>query len=692
MEIPEQLKNLKFCRVRKKTKIPFEKDWTNKPYTYEEISKFENENYGVLCGYEDLTVIDCDDVELQKIVDEKLPKTFKIKTGSGGFHYYFFISGLKKKLILNLEDKHLGEVQSFGTQVIGPNSIHPNKNRYNVINDSKIVKITLEQLYSVVGEFIREEKKENKNKQIGELTQEIASVVNFKKLLESYGLEEKNGNWNCPFHKSEGGMCLSIDEKGIFNCFHCNRKGNIISFVSELEGITIKEAVDKLKKLGGIKYESISMEDDFGKAIRKFGNYLELAEEFIKIQPIHYDSTKIWWMWNFEEYKWSMIDETDLMNKIDDNVNFLTIPSKIKNEILESLRRVGRRYKPLEPDKYWIQFKNKIYDIKTEELFEASSKYFITNPIPWEIGQNENTPTIDKIFREWIVKEGIQEENYITTLYQITAYCLLAHMPIHRIFCLIGDGLNGKGTYLRLIEKLLGEENIGSTNLDILATSRFEAIQLYKKLVVMISEIDKGVFEKTSTIKGLTGDDAVRIEFKGKDGFKFHNYAKPLIACNILPETLDKSKGFFRRWTQIKFPNQFDEKQNILDDIPEVEYNNLCKKSIRILQNLLEAGEFVNDGSIEDREKKYEEHSNPINKFIKEFCETDVNDFIIFEDFHEKFLDYLNSQKYRLQSKVAVGKTLKSLNFEKKIKSIENEYGSSTTKTCILGLKWGDEI
>ena len=90
--IPPQLKNLKFCRIKKGTKRPFEKEWTNKPYSYEEIQEFlPEENYGVLCGYENLAVIDCDKKELQLIIEKLLPETFKVKTGGGGTHNYYFI-------------------------------------------------------------------------------------------------------------------------------------------------------------------------------------------------------------------------------------------------------------------------------------------------------------------------------------------------------------------------------------------------------------------------------------------------------------------------------------------------------------------------------------------------------------------------------------------------------------------------
>jgi len=300
--IPLQLKSLKFCRIKKGSKAPFEKDWTNKSYSYEEILKFKNENYGVLCGYGNLAVIDCDNDSLSLMVSKMLPETFSVRTGGGGTHFYYFIPELKKKEILSLDGVHLGEVQSYGTQVVGAGSIHPNGNEYEIINNVGIKKLSLAELKEVIGGYMKEGSslEEPKNiedhkvgKETGKLTKEISSEVNFEELLIGYGLEKKGENWNCPFHKSEGGQCLSVDEeKGIFNCFHCGWKGNIISFVSKVEDLTIKQSIDKLKPK---KEEAGNQQTTI---------YRQLASDFYEKQPYFYDSAKIWWMWNKEKYCW----------------------------------------------------------------------------------------------------------------------------------------------------------------------------------------------------------------------------------------------------------------------------------------------------------------------------------------------------------------------------------------------------
>lgn len=450
----------------------------------------------------------------------------------------------------------------------------------------------------------------------------------------------------------------------------------------------IKSEVQKKKDNYKEKKEKEFKEGDFlFSYFGDFTNYLKIAEEFHQKQPFYYDDHRIWWLWNPTELKWQRVDDIDLMNAVDKFTQNPSTNSKIKTEIIEGLKRTGRKKKPLEAKETWIQFKDIIYDLETDEKFLASPKFFVTNPIPHSLGSRKETPNIDKILKEWVYKEKVQDESYVKTLKEILAYSMLSYMPIHRIFCLIGEGLNGKGTYLRLVEKLLGETNCCASEIEILSSNQFESNKLYKKLVCFIGEVDKGVFRKTKTIKSLTGEDTVRIEFKGKDGFDRKNYANPLIATNHLPETSDKTKGFYRRWTIIDFPNEFNEKKNVLKDIPEEEYSNFCLQAIDILRELFIRGEFTNDGSIHERENNYEKHSSNINDFIKIYCDTDLNSFIEFSDFVEKYNEYLVSEGLPKKSKIEIGRVVVLKGFEKKVRQVWAGL-NQTTKLCLSGLKW----
>lgn len=388
------------------------------------------------------------------------------------------------------------------------------------------------------------------------------------------------------------------------------------------------------------------------------------AKKFLEQQPIFYDKSGIFWIWNINEKKWEISDETDILNQVMDYVGLDTVSSKNKNEIINAIKQMGRKNMPIPIQPTWIQFKDIIIDIKTGDSFEASPKYFVTNPIPYKLHPEfyENTPNMDKIFEEWVGKENVK------LLYQILAYCLLPDYPIHRIFCLIGSGMNGKSCFLRLLRKFVGSENVCATELDTLMTSRFEVTRLYRKLVCQMGETNFSEIEKTSIIKKLSGQDIIGFEYKNKTPFEDVNYAKIIIATNNLPTTTDKTVGFYRRWAIIEFPNQFSEKRDILAEIPEEEYQSLALKSINILKELLKDKFFYNEGSLDDRIKKYESKSDFLQHFINEFITEEYESYITVSDFNKKFSAWCRENRHRELSETSISKRLKEMGFEQERK------------------------
>lgn len=396
-------------------------------------------------------------------------------------------------------------------------------------------------------------------------------------------------------------------------------------------------------------------------------NKRKLIEHLIELQPCYYDKARNWWLWDWNLTKWELVDEVDILNALERQANLNTINSKEKGEILEALKQVSRLNKPSSIKKTWIQFKNQIIDIKTGEKKRASPFWFVTNPIPWELESNGfyDTPTIDRIFEEWVGKDNIQ------TLYEILAYCLIPDYPLHRIFCFIGAGMNGKSCFLNLLKKFIGNNNCCSTELDTLLNSRFEVTRLHKKLVCLMGETDFSEMRKTSILKKLSGGDLIGFEYKNKDPFEDINYAKIIIATNNLPTTNDKTIGFYRRWMIIDFPNQFGERKDILSEIPDEEYQSLANKCVLILKDLLDERKFTNEGSIEERIRKYEDKSNPLEKFLREFTVEDYEGHIWKHDFTKKLNQWCKENRYREISEVAIGKKMRELGIKQELKSAD---------------------
>jgi len=416
-----------------------------------------------------------------------------------------------------------------------------------------------------------------------------------------------------------------------------------------------------------------------------FGDKDGKSQTLPPILPIYYDNACIWWKWDYLNCKWEIIDEIDLMNLISFSSYANTINSKERGEILQALKQVARQNKPQNVKYNYLQFKDEIINIDTGERFKATYEYFLTNPIPYKLGKKEDTPTIDRIFEQWVGKDNI------LLLKEIIAFSMLRSYPIHRIFCFVGAGLNGKSCFLNLLRNFIGATNCCSTELDTLINSRFEVSRLYKKLVCQMGETNFSEMKKTSLLKMLSGGDLIGFEIKNKNPFEDINYAKIIIATNNLPSTSDKTVGFYRRWIIVDFPNQFSEKKDILSQIPEEEYENLALQSIGILINLLKKREFHNEGSIEERIKRYEDKSNFLNKFIEEFIDQTYNsmDYITKNDFYKKFSSWCLENRHRQMSEVGLGVSMKKLGIESVRKNVSWLNDNKGGQILVWeGIKW----
>lgn len=433
-------------------------------------------------------------------------------------------------------------------------------------------------------------------------------------------------------------------------------------------------------------------QQEMKQVINSYFDKSDLAEQLYEVQPYYFDKGRNWWLWNAELFCWEIVDKTDILISVKKLSTFNTVNAKEKNEIIEAMEQYGREKKPKEIKPTWIQFRNLIVDIKTGEEFKASPEFFVVNPIPHKLGKIEETPTIDKLFYDWVGKE--EDSSWTKTLEELASYCLLPDYPISTCCALLGIGRNGKSTYQGFIERLVGKNNITTANLRKLVKERFEAWRLYKKLVCLMGEIDFGILKDTDTFKRLTGGDNMDFESKGKDGITARTYAKLLIACNQLPESFDKSEGYFRRWLIIDFPHKFEEKPHLLDIIPEEEYENFCRKAVGVLKGLLEKGCFTNQGTIAEREKRYEDRSNPFGMFLKEYCDMGVNYEAPFWKLYDVYVDFLKQRNFRIQSKIEFNRALKIRGI--KISTPRptgkvNAQGKEMSWTYSLGLKLKEE-
>lgn len=170
-----------------------------------------------------------------------------------------------------------------------------------------------------------------------------------------------------------------------------------------------------------------------------------------------------------------------------------------------------------------------------------------------------------KYISEWM---GGQEDK-ITLLQQMVGYVLYASNTLQKFFYLIGDGANGKSTFLHTLEALFGKQNCSSLQFHRFS-SEFDTIALKNSRLNICYDARTELGGAEDVLKAVTSGDTVMAAHKGVDAEAFTTNAKIFVAANRYFSASDVSKGLLRRILFLCFNQDFSgegQKTNIEDEI-----------------------------------------------------------------------------------------------------------------------------
>lgn len=273
----------------------------------------------------------------------------------------------------------------------------------------------------------------------------------------------------------------------------------------------------------------------------------------------------------------------------------------------------------------WINFKNGMFDVKEWNMIPHDPKYLSTNQIPYSFFPDVNmkgstsSNTIDKF-----INDVIPDQEDRTMLFEYIGYCMVRDTSKQKFMTITGPGGTGKSTIIRLIEKLIGKDNICSVALQDL-TKRFYPTQLQGRLLNSCADISKTAIEQTDVIKKITGEDSLMGEYKGGAIFTFKSYAKLLFSANEIPISLDdKSNAFYRRFLIIRIEKRGEHIDNLEDKLEE-EILILLQHVVYGLRDLYSRGYiFESKGSKENVVELYKD-SDTAMAFIEEELTYDIH-------------------------------------------------------------------
>ncbi len=210
-----------------------------------------------------------------------------------------------------------------------------------------------------------------------------------------------------------------------------------------------------------------------------------------------------------------------------------------------------------------VNVKNGLLNVETRELSPHRPDYLSAVQLPVEYDPEADCPAWQR-FVESTFPTDCQRMPW-----ELIAWLMTPDTSVQKAVLLLGDGQNGKSTFLAAVQAFLGRENVAATSLHKLESDRFTTAHLVGKLANICPDLPSEHLAGTSVFKSLTGGDRIHAERKYGESFEFEPFARLVFSANYPPQSADASKAFFRRWLVVPFKQTFSGRaeipRNVLD-------------------------------------------------------------------------------------------------------------------------------
>ena len=568
-------------------------------------------NVGIICGKSSgsLLVVDIDNANsdfIDKIYDDALNKTLVVKTGSGGYHIYFRVEKLPNTGRLNNDDGVHVDIQSEGTYVIAPPSVHPNGNVYEKISSTdNIKKIDFEEIIKNLEKlgFTPHSKLSIPEISKGNVSEGNRNDSAFKYscfLLGTKGLDEKTSWWE--IQKWNNSNNPPLPERELRTTFE--------SACKTVQNSSAGIDADNDEKKKHTKYADKIMQDF------RFKTLMDTEEVLVYKEGVYRHGAEV------------LIKE-ECEKRIKNCTGYMA------NEVIKTIQRTTYcRREDFDTDPYLINVKNGLLEIRTGKFSNHDPKI----PCRVQIPVNYNQKAGPENYMKFLI-QCLPEQKDRETVNEEFASTLLPQIKLEKISMYAGGGANGKSTFLEIIATFLGKENISNIPIHDLIFHRFAKAELDGKSANIYSDIESNELTKLGVLKALVSGDPVNAEKKGKNPFSLRNFAKFFYSANQLPEIGEDTDAVFRRfmiteWTQ-KFQfnvSEEDKKHGIHEMNPIIlqtlttqdELSGILNLLIIKTRKLLLQGRFTYDQSTAQLRTEWRDKADPITSFISNCLIMDV--------------------------------------------------------------------
>lgn len=173
--------------------------------------------------------------------------------------------------------------------------------------------------------------------------------------------------------------------------------------------------------------------------------------------------------------------------------------------------------------------------------------------------QNSGCPR----WKTFLAETISDDPDVLTYLQQLVGYCLTGHTSVEQMWILVGHGSNGKSTFLRTLQTLMGKYATTAAETVLLRSgssngANNDVAVLRGARLVTLAETDQDRALNEAKLKQLVSGDVVSARMLYSNFGTFRPTGKLFLATNHLPKVSGTDNGIWRRLVVVPFNRQFN--------------------------------------------------------------------------------------------------------------------------------------
>lgn len=236
-------------------------------------------------------------------------------------------------------------------------------------------------------------------------------------------------------------------------------------------------------------------------------------------------------------------------------------------------------------DKRYIAFSNCVLDVLTGDTLAKTPDTLITNVIPHRWNPDAECDVVD----DTLERIACGDFDVYETLIEVVGLCMYRGTEFGKMPVLVGEGANGKSTFINMVRRLLGPGNFSSMDMANIG-ERFQSVALMGKLANLGDDIANDFISgsKTAIVKKVVTGDEIPAEYKGGESFSFRPYCTLVFSTNEMPRLGDAGYGMMRRLHPVPFNARFTREDPSYD--PNIEQKLAAEEAMERLAVLAVVG------------------------------------------------------------------------------------------------------